>query len=131
MKNQEINEYLAFNLFNKKLVWDKTMCDVCGQMCYNGNKEKTTICEDCGNEVNHRIDNTDYITNWQAVVDKLIKCEQQSLTITKNIGLGCGWLANINRPNYANVTASGDTIGLAVCRAAVEYLKAQESEGAI
>lgn len=103
MNNQEINEYLAEHLFGLST-------DI-----YHLTKHYYT-------------GNPDYISNWQAVVEKL--CDR--------VGVSFEILKNAKNENFAQVNwfndfpcgqrfnnGYGDSIGEAVCRAAVEYLKAR------
>jgi len=123
MTNNEINEYLAEHLFGwVDFEYEKTRCEGCGTLRPNSVKK----C--CGKIINHKIELPNYIENWQQVVEKL-----QSIPNIKGMiysiqegGEIFQFAFTITTYDDMDYYENGITIGEAVCRAAVEYLKERE-----
>ena len=121
MTNQEINEYFAEHLFDIVVCDTKPYCKKC---------KDTSTCKHKGYLTNKEWV-VNYIENWQAVVEKVCRNEMVDVVI-KRFGKNptCtirwqDWKANDDKYSRCKRKyASGNTIGEAVCLAAVEYLKA-------
>jgi len=117
MTNQEINEYLAEHLFGL----EKTIKTSAGWLF--------RVELNCGG-----ITTPNYIENWQSVVEKLEAKHGHDIVfhlatdVSNHKNKMCKIELNKLHDNEQFFKEIGKTIGEAVCRAAVEYLKSLKGE---
>jgi hypothetical protein len=122
MKKQEINEYLAERLFKVKMQIGTPLGSYTGLGLSADMGEIDPIRPYC----------PDYHTEWWRVVEKLFEkdlidtCEQ--ITIYPPPRLWYAQIGYSEKAKNGKLTDDdcGKTLGEAVCRAAVKYLKAKE-----
>ena len=122
MTRREVNEFLAEHLFGYERFEQEDECHQ-PETIWGSVRGNPAYCE-------YDFHDVDFHLNWQKVVERLYKKTQVLGHSVEFVGLDeCVWEASvtdIEERGYYGIKSHGKTMGDAICRVVVEFLRFKE-----